>query len=248
MEKAGRKMYMEGISSVMLFSLVFAAAFAALLLFIFAFRTQRLVLRVSFFVGVFVLVVLTVTFYVVVQRQNEARAEKARVQVYQKVEDLQKAGQEMAAEAAASVLEENTAGNDLAPLAAENTGEDRDRNSERRFLGRQLGGIEMDLRGQTAGYMERLEAINVKYRNGEIDSYEQLNARAQLEIEKQNAIIAAMDEKMAALAEAQFLTAADKEKDLAAIRERKQQAEKMRREYQAVLQQVEMNKDIFHSL
>lgn len=239
---------MEGISSVMLFSLVFAAAFAALLLFIFAFRTQRLVLRVSFFAGVFILVVLTVTFYVVVQRQNEAQAEKARAQVYQKVEDLQKAGQEMAAEAAVPVIEEKPVGEDLAPLAAENTGEDRDRNSERRFLGRQLGGIEMDLRGQTAGYMERLEAINAKYRNGEMDSYEQLHARAQLEIEKQNAIIAAMDEKMAALAEARFLTEADKEKDLAAIRERKQQAEKMCREYQAVLQQVEMNKDIFHSL
>ena len=239
---------MEGISSVMLFSLVFAVVFAALLLSIFAFRTHRLVLRVSFFAGVFVLVVLAVTFYVVVQRQNEARAEKARAQVYQKVEDLQKAGQEMAAEAAAPVLEEKSAGEDLAPLAANNTGEDRDRSSERRFLGRQLGGIEKDLQGQTAGYMDRLETINAKYRNGEMDSYEQLNAKAKLEIEKQNAIIAAMDEKMAALAAAQFLTAADKEKDLAAIQERKQQAEKMRREYQAVLQQVEMNKDIFHSL
>ena len=239
---------MEGISSVMLFGLVFAVAFAALLLLIFGLLTHRPVLRVSLLAGAFVLVVLAVTFYVVVQRQNELRAEKARAQVYQKVEDLQRAGQETAAEAAAPILEEKAAGNDTAPLAAEPAGEDRDRNSERRFLGRQLSGIEMDLQGQTAGYMERLEAINIKYRNGEIDSYEQLHARATLEIEKQNAIIAAMDEKMAALAAAQFLTESDKEKDLTVIRERKQRAEKMRSEYQAVMQQVEMNKDIFHSL
>ena len=239
--------YLNGISPAALFTVVFSIVFLAILLLLLCLLVHRRIWRIGLLIGTFILVAFAATFYSAVQLQLERRAAAAREQVYQKVEQLQKETQKPPVVPAASTLEEKSKDEVTDGSYAERR-EKEQRSMERHSFGRRLGGIEKDLHGQTASYNDKIATINAQYRNGEMDSYEELTLKAHLEIDKQEAILKAMDEKLELLNQSRFLTAADKEKDIAAIEERKQQAQKTRDEYRDVLQQVEENKDVFHSL
>lgn len=77
-------------------------------------------------------------------------------------------------------------------------------------LGHSLGEIERSLRMQLKSIGERVRDADAAYRNGQTTTYQQLLSKAKLEQEKNGYIVAAMEEKIAMLNSADYLSSEEK--------------------------------------
>ena len=81
-----------------------------------------------------------------------------------------------------------------------------------------------------------------------MDEFTALAQKARWGIEKQNMVLASMDEKAALLAQADLLDDSDKANDMRAVNMRRQKANELIEEYQGVLTQIENNREVLKTL
>ncbi len=115
-------------------------------------------------------------------------------------------------------------------------------------LSRELKNIEINLRIQIEQDEKEIAQVGEKYKRGEIDTYTQLMDRAQLEIDKRNHIIEAMDEKISLIENAEVLENAVKQQALQGNISRRNHAIEERRDYESVLLQVRLHKDEYKKM
>lgn len=117
-----------------------------------------------------------------------------------------------------------------------------------RVLGRELKNIEINLRIQMEQDEKEIAQVGEKYKKGEIDTYTQLMDRAQLEIDKRNHIIDAMDEKISLIENAEALDNASKQQAMQGNISRRNQAIGERSDYERVLFQVRSHKEEYNKM
>ena len=115
-------------------------------------------------------------------------------------------------------------------------------------LGRELKNIEINLRIQIEQDEKSIAEVGKKYKRGELDTYTQLIDRAQLEIDKRNHIIEAMDEKISLIENAEVLDNIVKKQALSGNIARRNHAIDERRDYERVLFQVRTHKDEYNKM
>lgn len=115
-------------------------------------------------------------------------------------------------------------------------------------LGRELKNIEINLRIQIEQDEKEIAEVGAKYKRGEIDTAAQLMDRAQLEIDKRNHIIDAMDEKISLIENSELLEHSMKSKALEGNISRRNHAIDERRDYESVLFQVRAHKEEYNNM
>lgn len=115
-------------------------------------------------------------------------------------------------------------------------------------LGRNLGDIEAELQ-QKIGEIERQKKqVSADYDSGKVNSYTKLKKQAELDLEKQELIIKAQDDKQTLLDGSFRLSDDDKRLDRALLEKRRIVAQEDRANCLAILRQVEENKGTFKSM
>ena len=105
-------------------------------------------------------------------------------------------------------------------------------------LGQQLKSIELSLRQETEADDNKVHEIDGFYKQGQINTYDELWQKAVCEIHKREHIISAMDQKIALIQQASFLSEEECQAALKGNQERRDRAERERLEYTALLEQV----------
>ena len=124
----------------------------------------------------------------------------------------------------------------------------QEKRREFRQLGRQLRYIEQSLNSQISPLNAEMQSVEKRFQTQTISNYEALYKKSQLKARQAEMVAAAMEEKLRLLEGASYLTLDDIGADLERVRKRRDEAKKKQEEYQAVLQELTANADVFRDL
>ena len=124
----------------------------------------------------------------------------------------------------------------------------QEKRREFRQLGRQLRYIEQSLNSQINPLNAEMQNVEKRFQTQTISNYEALYKKSQLKARQAEMVAAAMEEKLRLLEGASYLTLDDIGADIERVRKRRDEAKKKQEEYQAVLQELTANADVFRDL
>ncbi len=124
----------------------------------------------------------------------------------------------------------------------------QEKRREFRQLGRQLRYIEQSLNSQINPLNAEMQNVEKRFQTQAISNYEALYKKSQLKARQAEMVVTAMEEKLRLLEGATYLTPDDIGADLERVRKRRDEAKKKQEEYQAVLQELTVNADVFRDL
>lgn len=124
----------------------------------------------------------------------------------------------------------------------------QEKRREFRQLGRQLRYIEQSLNSQISPLNAEMQSVEKRFQTQTISNYEALYKKSQLKARQAEMVAAAMEEKLSLLEGASYLTLDDIGADIERVRKRRDEAKKKQEEYQAVLQELTANVDVFRDL
>lgn len=124
----------------------------------------------------------------------------------------------------------------------------QEKRREFRQLGRQLRYIEQSLNSQISPLNAEMQSVEKRFQTQTISNYEALYKKSQLKARQAEMVAAAMEEKLSLLEGASYLTLDDIGADIERVRKRRDEAKKKQEEYQAVLQELTVNADVFRDL
>ena len=124
----------------------------------------------------------------------------------------------------------------------------QEKRREFRQLGRQLRYIEQSLNSQISPLNAEMQSVEKRFQTQTISNYEALYKKSQLKARQAEMVAAAMEEKLRLLEGASYLTLEDIGADIERVRKRRDEAKKKQEEYQAVLQELTANVDVFRDL
>ena len=124
----------------------------------------------------------------------------------------------------------------------------QEKRREFRQLGRQLRYIEQSLNSQISPLNAEIQSVETRFQTQTISNYEALYKKSQLKARQAEMVAAAMEEKLRLLEGASYLTLEDIGTDIERVRKRRDEAKKKQEEYQAVLQELTANVDVFRDL
>lgn len=124
----------------------------------------------------------------------------------------------------------------------------QEKRREFRQLGRQLRYIEQSLNSQISPLNAEMQSVEKRFQTQTISNYEALYKKSQLKARQAEMVAAAMEEKLSLLEGASYLMLDDIGADIERVRKRRDEAKKKQEEYQAVLQELTANVDVFRDL
>lgn len=115
-------------------------------------------------------------------------------------------------------------------------------------LSRSLGTLERDLRNQLQDIRRQVREADTAYRTGQSSTYQQLLSKARLEQQKNKLIIAAMDEKLAILKDADYLSEDERRDTVEKTQKRRDTAAVELSQYAEVEQVLISRRDEYEAL